>query len=179
MVRTRAAAGTGRSPDGRARPRGPIRCLFGYIPQASPRRGGRAVQCTSLENWRAQALVGSNPTPSVLRQTHPSNPRELRRRSRSGFEPRSRSDLEDPPVLRRDDRPQGDQSHPLRSRRAPRRTRASFAEDRLEGCWRPGVRPRARVLRVFRAGETTSHSQSYGEKERRSMNGETPVRPSG
>ncbi len=28
-------------------------------------RGGRAVQCTGLENRRAQALVGSNPTPSV------------------------------------------------------------------------------------------------------------------
>ena len=30
-------------------------------------RGGRAVQCTGLENRRAQALVGSNPTPSVYR----------------------------------------------------------------------------------------------------------------
>jgi hypothetical protein len=29
-------------------------------------RGGRAVHCTGLENRRAQALVGSNPTPSVV-----------------------------------------------------------------------------------------------------------------
>ena len=29
-------------------------------------RGGRAVECTGLENRRAQALVGSNPTPSVI-----------------------------------------------------------------------------------------------------------------
>ena len=29
-------------------------------------RGGRAVQCTGLENRRAKALVGSNPTPSAL-----------------------------------------------------------------------------------------------------------------
>ena len=28
-------------------------------------RGGRAVQCTSLENWRAQAHAGSNPAPSA------------------------------------------------------------------------------------------------------------------
>ena len=31
-------------------------------------RGGRAVQCTSLENWRAKALVGSNPTLSVIEE---------------------------------------------------------------------------------------------------------------
>ena len=31
------------------------------------RRGGRAVQCTGLENRRAQALAGSNPAPSALR----------------------------------------------------------------------------------------------------------------
>ena len=28
-------------------------------------RGGRAVQCTGLENRRPKGLVGSNPTPSV------------------------------------------------------------------------------------------------------------------
>ncbi len=33
------------------------------------RRGGRAVECTGLENQRALAgTVGSNPTPSALRQ---------------------------------------------------------------------------------------------------------------
>ena len=32
-------------------------------------RGGRAVQCTGLENRRAQAHVGSNPTPSASYRT--------------------------------------------------------------------------------------------------------------
>ncbi len=31
----------------------------------SPRRGGRAAECTGLENRRAKAHVGSNPTPSA------------------------------------------------------------------------------------------------------------------
>ena len=34
-------------------------------PHRQPWRGGRAVQCTSLENWRPKGLVGSNPTPSA------------------------------------------------------------------------------------------------------------------
>jgi hypothetical protein len=65
-------------------------------------RGGRAVQCTGLENRRAKALVGSNPTPSVpITEIHPrthspvlSSRRtrgDLRRRARRGFEPSGRT----------------------------------------------------------------------------------------
>jgi hypothetical protein len=43
------------------------RARFGIIYTA--RRGGRAVDCSSLENWRPfTGTVGSNPTPSA---THP------------------------------------------------------------------------------------------------------------
>jgi hypothetical protein len=65
-------------------------------------RGGRAVQCTGLENRRPQGLVGSNPTPSVLKNLRcsgcpymvgspsRSNPRAFRRNAPSGFEPSGR-----------------------------------------------------------------------------------------
>ena len=40
-------------------------------------RGGRAAQCTSLENWRPKGLVGSNPTPSASYRTTTYGPCEV------------------------------------------------------------------------------------------------------
>ena len=68
-------------PEGRpAGPEAGFAVAFARNPR-SPRRGGRAVECTSLENWRPLTrTVGSNPTPSAsyLRyQLVDSNPRSI------------------------------------------------------------------------------------------------------
>ena len=63
-------------------------------------RGGRAAQCTGLENRSPQGRVGSNPTPSVSRTarsailpalgTRPSNPRRSSLKIATWFEPSGR-----------------------------------------------------------------------------------------